>query len=496
VFSGQGELTMNTNFRQFEIVAGSSLTLERNCILSNPSNAFINYGILNAGSFIISGNGKFAQADLANLIIGSSSGIQATGDSGNIQTLSREFSKKSGFVYQGLDPQSSGTGLPDSVYLLGINNASGVILTQPVFCSDSLLLMYGNIETNSENLLVSGGKTIRSPGNNYGLENGGWENSFVSGPMITEISDTGYFNIPVGVENIFAPLRIKKIVPGISRFYSEYHPNPPPDSNCNSSLVSISQEEYWTINASDIGTVDISYRPESFRNKEGFAVKPAVYRQYETDSIWMGISGSKIGNNDYGMIRMDTMVTGFTKITSGFAIPEQPLSWRLKSFSASVLRKGVRLKWSLDEDNEPVNYLLEKSRDGRIFKEFYALSSTGKTSVIYERDDEKPFSGITFYRLKITSGTKNEYSGILPVQWESDRVLLYPNPANDLIYINFPGLSSRCELVIVNIHGLIVLKTFVSTVTCQIRVDNLRNGNYHVMLRHNNRLITLPFTKY
>jgi len=73
---------------------------------------------------------------------------------------------------------------------------------------------------------------------------------------------------------------------------------------------------------------------------------------------------------------------------------------------------------------------------------------------------------------------------------------LYPNPTNDLIYINFPAISSRCELVIVNIHGLIVLRTFVSTVTCQIRVNNLRNGMYHVMLRHNNRLITLPFTKY
>jgi hypothetical protein len=49
VFSGNGDMTMNSNFRQFEILAGSSLVLERNCILSNPSNALINYGMLNAG---------------------------------------------------------------------------------------------------------------------------------------------------------------------------------------------------------------------------------------------------------------------------------------------------------------------------------------------------------------------------------------------------------------------------------------------------------------
>jgi len=496
VFTGEGELTMNTNFRQFEIIAGSSLTLERNCILSNLSNAFINYGILNAGSFTVSGNGKFAQADLAGLIIGSPSGIQTTGDSGNIQTVSREFSKKSGYIFQGLGPQRTGNGLPDSVYLLSINNPFGVLLTQQVFCSDSLLLLDGKMVTDTKNILVSGGKIIRSPGNNYGIVNGGWENSFVSGPMITETSDTGYINIPVGAENIFAPLRIRKIVPGLSRFYSEYHPNPPPDTSCNSSLLSISQKEYWTVNVSDMGTIEISYRPESFLNNEGFTVTPAVYSLYETDSSWMRIGGNKTGINEYGMVTTDTIVTGFTKITMGFAIPDQPLSWRLKSFSALIQQNGVKLKWSLDEDNEPVNYLLEKSDDGRSFKEFYSMSSPGKTSVLYEMVDEKPFTGTTFYRLKIMSGTRNEYSGILPVKWLSDKVLLYPNPTNDLIYINFPAISSRCELVIVNIHGLIVLRTFVSTVTCQIRVNNLRNGMYHVMLRHNNRLITLPFTKY
>jgi hypothetical protein len=179
---------------------------------------------------------------------------------------------------------------------------------------------------------MSGGKIIRSQVNNYGIENGGWENSFVSGPMISEISDTGIFNIPVGAGNIFAPLRIKKTVAGASRFYSEYHPNPPPDTNCNSSLVHISQEEYWTINTSGMGTVDISYRPGSFRNNLGFAVKPAVYSLYGTDSIWMGVGGNKTGGNEFGMIGMDSIVNGFTKITAGFAIPEQPLSWRLKSF--------------------------------------------------------------------------------------------------------------------------------------------------------------------
>ena len=100
-FSGAGQVNLNANFRTLEITAGARLTMNRDFLLSNPTNAFINYGVLDAGSSVISGTGKFAQADLATLIIGAAAGLQASGDSGNIQTGIREFSKRSAYIFHG-----------------------------------------------------------------------------------------------------------------------------------------------------------------------------------------------------------------------------------------------------------------------------------------------------------------------------------------------------------------------------------------------------------
>ena len=110
--------------------------------------------------------------------------------------------------------------------------------------------------------------------------------------------------------------------------------------------------------------------------------------------------------------------------------------------------------------------------------------------------DFSPFPKISYYRLSTVSGNHKVSSPVKKVWLKLNTIRLFPNPATDKLFIYFPGISSRYELSIVNIFGLTVYKTFVNTVTCQIRVSNLRNGMYFVKLRHNNELITLPFTKF
>jgi hypothetical protein len=497
---GTGQMTMNANFRVIEITAGSFLSLGRDCLINNPTNAFINYGTLNAGTHIVSGSGKFAQADLATLIIGAGPGIQITGDSGNIQTGIREFSKKSAYIFQGAAAQSTGSAFPDTVSMLGINNPSGIVLTRQVYCADSLLLIRGNIKTDEEHILAFGGRIIRSDSNYYGQVNAGWENSFIDGPLITEISDTGNVLIPIGAGNIFAPLVIRKSEPGKMVFTSMYYPVRHPDSVFNATLEFVSRKEYWSVKTNGTsfsgGWLTFSVRPDSFQPNAGYTPKPAIYQFLDDEYIWTTIPGTAPGYNTYGWISMDTLVTGFNEFTTGFSIPDQPLAFRLLNFSATGSGNLVRLRWQADEDHEKLEYSIEKSFDGMHFTGFHSFISEGRSYAGYEIMDKDPYPGYSYYRLYIASGSRKEYSPVMKVRMEVSRIKLYPNPAKDHIFINFPDLSSRYELVIVNIHGLVVYKTFVNTVTCQIRVNNLRNGNYYVTLRHNQGLITLPFTKY
>ncbi len=496
--TGVGLLTMNANFRVLEISAGAGLTLERDCMLTNSSNALINYGTLNAGNFIVSGSGKFAQADLANLIIGSASGIQSTGDSGNIQTATREFSKKSGYHYQGNIFQRTGTGLPDTVLLLGLINPNDVVLTQDVFCADSLLLLSGKLITSPQHLLTIGTPHIRSAVNFYDQVNSGSEMSFVSGPLAAEATDTGIIKLPTGSGNIFAPLQVKKTTTGKISFYAMYVAAPPPDTSCGPSLIRVSTKEHWIVKTNGSGfsggLISFSYRPESLSDNPGLSAKPAVYD--DNNSYWFATLGRATGDNVYGFISMDTVVSGFRLLTLGFGLPDQPLPWRITSFDAFAQGGQVVLTWRADEDNEELTYTLEKSSDGRVFKSFHTMASYGKTISQYRVYDSSPYPGRSFYRLSTVSGNRKEYSFVVPIKMGMRKPTLFPNPVHDLLNIYFPDQSSRCELTIVNIHGIVMLKTFVDSVTGRIRVANLKIGVYYVMLRHNSELITLPFIKY
>jgi hypothetical protein len=499
-FSGNGQVTMNANFRVMEITAGAKLTLNRNCILANPANAVINYGALDAGTFIISGSGKFAQADLATLIIGAPAGLQSTGDSGNVQTAIREFSKKSAYIFQGSVTQRSGSGLPDTVSALGIRNAQGIYLTQQVYCVDSLLLTDGQIFTSGSRLLIFSGRIIRSPVNDYGLVNAGWKNSFVSGPMDIDADDTGNLIIPLGADNIYAPLMIHKIMPGKLRFAANYYPERPVDTTCHPPLEFISRNEYWSITTNDSGFyggfIDVSIRPQSVPAGNVYTLLPAIFELNGSNKTWDPSPGRITMINSYGWVKMDSLASGFNDLTIGFALPAQPLAWQLLNFTAGPDGKSVKLQWEADEDNELLVYTPEKSRDGIHFKGFDTIPSSGKHIARYKLTDDAPFPQISYYRLSVASGNHIQHSEAKKVWMKIDQVRLYPNPASDMICIYFPDISSRYELSIVNILGLTVYKTFVNTVTCQIRVSNLRNGVYFVMLRHNNELITLPFTKF
>lgn len=112
-------------------------------------------GTLILNNKIVSGNGSFNVQSSGSLQIGSSAGISSSGATGNIQTQTRSFSSGANYTYNGAAAQVTGSGLPNEVNNLVINNAQGVTLSANTKINGTLTLTSGDFIIESNRSLVA-----------------------------------------------------------------------------------------------------------------------------------------------------------------------------------------------------------------------------------------------------------------------------------------------------------------------------------------------------
>ncbi|AWM31631.1 DUF4331 family protein [Hymenobacter nivis] len=111
-------------------------------------------GVLATSCLPVTGPGSFVMQDGSTLRICSSDGISAMGSTGAIQ-LTRTFNKKANYVYNGGAAQTTGTGLPDTVRSLTVNNTAGLTLNNGgVRIAQVLALTNGNLITSASQPLT------------------------------------------------------------------------------------------------------------------------------------------------------------------------------------------------------------------------------------------------------------------------------------------------------------------------------------------------------
>lgn len=138
------------------IVNQNSLEIESGAILRVHTN-----GTLTVGEKIITGSGEFRVTN-GNLEIGSSEGIAESGSTGNIQTAIRTYRRSGSYTYNGNSAQITGSGLPNRVNNLTVDNASGVRLDANLEVEGTLSLTSGTLAIESGNNLIANTKSIGS----------------------------------------------------------------------------------------------------------------------------------------------------------------------------------------------------------------------------------------------------------------------------------------------------------------------------------------------
>ncbi len=514
LIKGNGNLSMNNNFRNLEVFSGSICSLERGINLPLVVHTFlVNSGAtLHTRTFPIEGNGSFTADNDATLGIGLPEGISNNDITGNIRTLTRNFNEGANYLYEGDGNQETGNGLPASINGLGINKPSGNLrLTNTVRVKGFLNLQSGLINTSSSNSLIFSGNDIFSPLNQFGEINAGWENSFINGPMNWETSIASNQNIPIGKGSFFAPVKMKKINAGFASYQLEYFPfayvsltpvsSPPLDH--------ISKLEYWEIKSdpsslSPEANIGLSWRPASGVGNtltDRNDLRIATYENRGLGLQWEELGGPNqiIHNGNYGQIVSTQVQTNFSVYTLASASKLNILPINAIQLNTFLRNEKVDLRWTIEGDEVDNQFTIEKSLDGQKFLEIGRLEAKPDIkNQTHHFTDLHTQSGFNYYRIRSKTATDSMLLSGISFQFLSQKTgpVIYPNPVIDQMTLYFPEASSVIECMIVNSIGTLVEKKFfVQGKYNSIFVSNLPPGRYSLILKHQNKRFIIPFIK-
>jgi len=159
----------------------------------------------------------------------------------------------------------------------------------------------------------------------------------------------------------------------------------------------------------------------------------------------------------------------------------QALPVTLLSFTAKLNPdKTVTLQWKVAEQQDILEYVIEKSYDGSVFKHMGSVAAGNSTTYTYSYIDLQVASGKNFYRLKITElSGKITYSNIVVVNLKAGiNVALYPNPVKDQLMIKQFGTIHNKTAVLLDGQGRTLQKIILTDLQQSVNMETYPAGVY------------------
>lgn len=160
------------------------------------------------------------------------------------------------------------------------------------------------------------------------------------------------------------------------------------------------------------------------------------------------------------------------------------------------------LQWATGYEENTERFDIEQSSNGRDFKLIGTVAAAGKSTVTryYSFADRNSSSGWNYYRIKqIDIDGKSSYSRVITLlrKETTDKMLLYPNPAIDQVYIEWPSSEqwTSLELFTVSGHLLKTISLTPATPYKMLDVQDLQNGLYMIRFKNQQSARTIRFSK-
>lgn len=487
----------------FDFASGAEVANNLTATMSGNSRMTNTNGLVVDNSFTFNATSGTASTLSNTLTVGTFTLTAGTLNDGG-QTI--EITLPGGWTRNGGTFTTSGTALFDATSdqtiggttnttftNLTIDNSgpNGVTLNRPTTVNGVLTLSNGNILTTTANILAMiAGSSV----------SGVTDDSFVEGPM-TKAGNTA-FTFPVGKAGVYRPIRLTGITAS-STYRAEYfYANPDPPYTLTSkdvTLTRVQSGEYWQLDRTvGAGNAFVTLSWDTYSGVVDDLPNLRV-------TGWNGTTWKDLGNGGTtggvspatGTIITTAVVTTFNNpFTLASANANNPLPIELLSFTATASGTYVALKWTTSSELNNDYFTIEKSRDGIDFTAILNVKGAGTSSLPsnYAAIDEKPFGGVSYYRLTQTdfngATTRHKIVKIDMLGVSASVLRVYPNPvSNTDVHILMDGLDNS-NLVQLNVHdltGKLVLTAEVpvneGSLDATIQRGTLPQGVYLVVAR-------------
>jgi hypothetical protein len=165
---------------------------------------------------------------------------------------------------------------------------------------------------------------------------------------------------------------------------------------------------------------------------------------------------------------------------------EAVLPVKLLDFTAKALNNNVQLQWTITNEVNVANYIVEFSTNGRTFNNIGTVAPTNVKALEkkYGFIHTGPVNSKNYYRIKmIDNDGEYAYSPIRVVMMGYDDVLVYPNPFQDRlnIVVNHNSIVPQVTVSVLDATGKQLRRqTFATNAT--LNLNHLATGMYIVQV--------------
>lgn len=171
--------------------------------------------------------------------------------------------------------------------------------------------------------------------------------------------------------------------------------------------------------------------------------------------------------------------------------PDEALPITLVKFTAAIANYEILLSWQTANEVNTAEFIVERSSNGLDFTVINSLKASGTSSSTknYSYTDQQPSKGINFYRLKIFDvDGRFTYSRIIAIKIEgkNNPLLIFPNPAKDILNVQINGENENAILQIQDITGRNIKEEKINltgNTAISVDINNLPNGVYNLLVK-------------
>jgi hypothetical protein len=234
------------------------------------------------------------------------------------------------------------------------------------------------------------------------------------------------------------------------------------------------------------GSVEIYYKLSELNGNTESALK---YADSTSGNYWLVAASSTVNTTTHFVqfAASNEMVVSATATQAGTV-----LALKLVSFTGSTNGNDNRLTWTIDQNQESKNFVIETSEDEQGWTEVAVVegSNTDGTYQYYYNDADAAFT-TKYYRLIINEFTgQGSYSPVIQITNDNNSNTVYVAANNNRAIIYFSG-GQPTNIRVINVAGQIFYSNNAGR--SQYEINNLLPGLYVAQYELNGISLTKKF---